>query len=488
MPQDFHLACSAAGLAAGCSPTSLKIISHFRDVAGEVHAAPGKLDPGSSRGIYHGNMDVNEQMRADWNRRAREDVHFYVAFGRRSQEEQDFLASAAEATSALEAEFSRLPPSAPENRSALEIGCGPGRLMRPMSRHFGEIHGVDISDEMVRLACDQLKDIPHAHVQVTPDSRLRMFRDGSFDFVYSYVVFQHIPNRDVVLNYLREAGRVLKPGGILRCQLRGTPAMELEMRQEPATWTGCYFSGDEVAAFARRRQLQLVALSGLRTQYMWVTLRKPRARLPEPDFSKVILKDVTAASSGKHSVPQRGREAAVSLWLEGMPDSSDLAGLAVGFDGVLQRGCYISPIGENGGCQFDVVLPSGIRAGSVSVTLHNHEGKLLAGRALIEVTPGPPWEPKVLLVTDSVNIASKYRIEIGVKVTIEDIEHPGEVSFRVDGHPVGWMRIEFKDPIAFTYEFSFYLPVIVKDGERRLDISVSGRALPPVSLQVIRNA
>ena len=35
---------------------------------------------------------------------------------------------------------------------ALEIGCGPGRLMKPLSRNFGEIHGVDVSDEMVRLA------------------------------------------------------------------------------------------------------------------------------------------------------------------------------------------------------------------------------------------------------------------------------------------------------------------------------------------------
>jgi hypothetical protein len=27
-------------------------------------------------------MDVNEQMRTDWNRRAREEAHFCVAFGR----------------------------------------------------------------------------------------------------------------------------------------------------------------------------------------------------------------------------------------------------------------------------------------------------------------------------------------------------------------------------------------------------------------------
>jgi SAM-dependent methyltransferase len=432
-------------------------------------------------------MDVNEQMRADWNRRAREDVHFYVAFGRRSQQEQEFLESAAEVTSALEPEFSRLPPESAGKRSALEIGCGPGRLMRPMSRHFGEIHGVDISDEMIRLANDQLKDVPHARAHLTPDSSLSMFADGSFDFVYSYIVFQHIPSRDVVLNYLGESGRVLKPGGILRCQLRGTPPLDSEMGRNSATWTGCHFSGNEVAAFARENQLQLVALSGLQTQYMWVTLRKPPARLPEPDFSHLTLKAVTAASSGQRSVPQRGREAAVSLWIDGMPEASHLATLAIGFDGVLQPGCYISPIGENGGCQVDVVLPRGLRTGSVAVTLHRYDGALLAGPVPIEVTPGPPWEPKILSVTDGTNILAKFRIEEGgVKVTIEDLERPEEVSFLVDGRPVEHLQYVCNDPITSTYEFAFHPSPKVKNGDRRLDISISGRVLSSVTLQVAR--
>ncbi len=433
-------------------------------------------------------MDVNEQMRSDWNRRAREDVHFYVAFGRRSQQEEEFLASAAEVTSSLETEFSRLPPAPPEARSALEIGCGPGRLMRPMSRHFGEIHGVDISDEMIRLAIDRLKDIPHAHAHVTPDSSLSMFADGSFDFVYSFIVFQHIPNREVVLNYMREAGRVLKPGGILRCQLRGTPPLDSEMARETSTWTGCHFSGEQVAAFARQHGLQLVSLSGLQTQYMWVTLRKPPAFLPHPDFSHLVLKAVTAASSGKHSVPQRGREAAVSFWIEGMPESSDLAVLVAGFDGVLRPGCYISPIGENGGCQFDAVFPSGVRTGSVPVTLHDHQGTLLAGPVPIEVIAGPPWNPKVISVTDGINILSNFRIEQGgVKVTIEDLERPEEVSFLIDGRAVEHQQYVSIDPITSTYEFAFHPSPKVKNGDRRLDISISGRALSPIILEVARS-
>ena len=35
-------------------------------------------------------------MRADWNQRAREDAHYYVAFGGRDQDEAEFLATAAD--------------------------------------------------------------------------------------------------------------------------------------------------------------------------------------------------------------------------------------------------------------------------------------------------------------------------------------------------------------------------------------------------------
>src|ERR1700682_4929889 len=138
-------------------------------------------------------MSVSERMRADWNQRAREDAHYYVAFGGRDQDEAGFLATAADVLRSLEAQLKRLPAKA--NRRAwraLEIGCGPGRLIKPLSRHFGEIHGVDVSDEMIRIARERLKDVPHAHVEVTNGATLAHFDDESIDFVYSYAVFQHI--------------------------------------------------------------------------------------------------------------------------------------------------------------------------------------------------------------------------------------------------------------------------------------------------------
>src|SRR5258707_10142317 len=112
-------------------------------------------------------------MRSDWDRRACEDAFYYVAFAHRGQSRDEFLASASRNVGIFEAELVRLADRRP--RRALEIGCGPGRLMLPMSRHFDEIHGVDISAEMVKLAQETLAGTPHAHARVTPESDLERF-------------------------------------------------------------------------------------------------------------------------------------------------------------------------------------------------------------------------------------------------------------------------------------------------------------------------
>src|SRR3984957_14124613 len=186
-------------------------------------------------------------MRSDWNDRAREDANYYVAFTRRDQDETEFFAAAADLIRNLESELRRFPAATPPSAlRALEIGCGPGRLMRPMSRHFGEIHGIDVSDEMIAQARARLHDIPHAHLHHTSGSDLSLFPANHFDFVYSYAVFQHIPSADVVFSYLRETERVLKPGGFARLQINGLP----KSARAYTTWEGVRIAGDEVRAFA----------------------------------------------------------------------------------------------------------------------------------------------------------------------------------------------------------------------------------------------
>src|SRR6266852_2911722 len=111
--------------------------------------------------------DLPQQMREEWNQRALEDAHYYVAFARRGQDEDEFFATAAEVVRGLEDELKCLPPGDRRARRALEIGCGSGRLIKPMSVNFSEIVGVYSSDEMVRLPAEKLVNVPNAFPRST---------------------------------------------------------------------------------------------------------------------------------------------------------------------------------------------------------------------------------------------------------------------------------------------------------------------------------
>ena len=44
--------------------------------------------------------------------------------------------------------------------------------------------------------------------------------ETQFDFAYSNIVFQHIPSREVIENYVSEVHRLLRPGRCLSFRFR----------------------------------------------------------------------------------------------------------------------------------------------------------------------------------------------------------------------------------------------------------------------------
>jgi len=77
-------------------------------------------------------------------------------------------------------------------RSALDFGCGVGRLAIPMSRRVGQVTGVDIAPTMIDLATRHGDAAGLGNVQYRTLSEARA-REETFDFVYSLIVLQHIP-------------------------------------------------------------------------------------------------------------------------------------------------------------------------------------------------------------------------------------------------------------------------------------------------------
>jgi ubiquinone/menaquinone biosynthesis C-methylase UbiE len=416
-------------------------------------------------------------MRADWNERAREDAHYYVAFGRRDQDDSEFLSTAADVIRDLEGELKRF--SAKPLR-ALEIGCGPGRLMRPMSRHFEEIHGVDISDEMVVQAKDKLRDIPWAYPHAASGSDLALFPDAHFDFIYSYAVFQHIPSAEVVFSYLRETVRVLKPGGFARLQINGLP----KTVKTYTTWAGVRISADEIHEFTRAQGVRLLSLTGVETQYMWTSWQKPPSEEVPVDISRCRIRHVVNAFSGEQAVPSTGRLACATLQIESLPAACDLNSLSAFVEGVPGVPCYVGPP-VNGLSQFNVFLPKGVRTGLVPVRV-NWNGERLCADATIRVIPPGPSVPRLVSFSDGVNLVSAQRIESGtMKITIEEVESVDNFVATVDGLPVRGVESLRTDPLASRFEVNFTLPEETKPGGHVLDVKLGNRPLVYTGIEVV---
>lgn len=95
----------------------------------------------------------------------------------------------------------------------LDLGCGIGRLEKPLAPYCKEIHGVDVSDRMIAFARKRLRGIQNVHFCRNNGHDLLIFHSEMFDFAFSLLVIQHLDKLDAYL-YLEELYRVLKKGGM----------------------------------------------------------------------------------------------------------------------------------------------------------------------------------------------------------------------------------------------------------------------------------
>jgi SAM-dependent methyltransferase len=102
--------------------------------------------------------------------------------------------------------------------TALDFGCGVGRLTQALAPHFARAVGVDISPGMLDVARRGNRFPERVSYVSNQTADLRAFQDGTFDLLVSLIVLQHLPP-DIAVGYLREFFRLLAPAGVLVFQL-----------------------------------------------------------------------------------------------------------------------------------------------------------------------------------------------------------------------------------------------------------------------------
>jgi SAM-dependent methyltransferase len=220
-----------------------------------------------------------------WDARAREDAFYFVdntGTYRAADVERFWAQGRRNVETLLAAVGAEVRPG----DVVLDIGCGVGRLTRVLAEDAAHVHAIDVSAEML----DQARELNGHLTNVTwhhgDGTTLHPIEDDSVDAVVSHVVFQHIPDPEITLGYVREMGRVLKPGGWAAFQVSNDPDLHrarVGMRdrlkaavgrapkgQDEPQWLGSAVDLDDVTAAAMEGGMDVDQVAGAGTQFCFV--------------------------------------------------------------------------------------------------------------------------------------------------------------------------------------------------------------------------
>lgn len=113
----------------------------------------------------------------------------------------------------------------------LDLGCGCGRLLRVMARHADvlELHGADVDADAIQF-CKKTFDF--AEFLKLPHAPPTGYQARTFDAIYAYSVFTHLPKtRNVV--WIRELARIAVPGALVVLTTGGRRLVEHYLAGRP---------------------------------------------------------------------------------------------------------------------------------------------------------------------------------------------------------------------------------------------------------------
>jgi len=231
----------------------------------------------------------SKAMRQFWNDRAREDPFYFVDTrrGYGAGERERFSGDADELVDYF---LSGLGVSLRDTDTVLEIGCGIGRFTRVLAHRAGHVIALDVSDQMLARARELCADLGGVRWMLGDGVSLEPLADATVDACVSIVVFQHFPDAEIAFGYVREVGRVLRPGGWAALQVSNDPSVHRRRSgfaaalraltgrgprgiRHPA-WLGSHVELAALRETAEDGGLELAKVWGEGSQYCQVLLRK----------------------------------------------------------------------------------------------------------------------------------------------------------------------------------------------------------------------
>lgn len=239
--------------------------------------------------------DSGTGMKEYWDARAREDA-FYFVDNRLRYRDPDLERFWAAGREDLDRTLGLLGARIDPTDDIVEIGCGVGRITRVLAERGRAVRALDVSRRMLELAREHNGHLDNVEWILGDGMSLAPIETESADVCHSHVVFQHVPDPATTLGYVREIGRVLRPGGWAAFQVSNSPDIHRPApvwRRLPAfalglfgraprgqahpAWLGSSVDLSELETATAAGGATLERVIGAGTQWCLILLSKPAA-------------------------------------------------------------------------------------------------------------------------------------------------------------------------------------------------------------------
>ncbi|MGH2955328.1 MAG: class I SAM-dependent methyltransferase [Solirubrobacterales bacterium] len=233
-----------------------------------------------------------DEMKRYWDARADEDP-FYFVDNRLAYGDPDVEAFWRGGDELLERILGMLEVEIEADDEIVDIGCGVGRMTRVLAARGASVRAIDVSERMLELAREHNANLDGVEWLLGDGHSLKPIADASADVCHSHVVFQHIPDPEVTLGYVREIGRVLRAGGWAAFQVSNAPTVHRRSAglarlrgllaslvgraprgQSHPAWRGSAVDLDEVRRVAEEAGMEVERVVGAGTQFCFVLVRR----------------------------------------------------------------------------------------------------------------------------------------------------------------------------------------------------------------------
>jgi hypothetical protein len=220
-----------------------------------------------------------------------------------------------------------------------------------------------------------------------------------------------------------------------------------------------WIAEEDLLAQFKEQGWHVLSSEGAKTQYLWVTARKPCEDSAGSEVGQSISVESVVGNSGSREIVAGGPLGFATMMVSGLADSlCSITHLSVLVGGSLVPIRYISPRRTGDLRQLNIQIPRSIGLGQQPLIIYFGD-RAVSSPFLVDIHPSPPLRPFLVSITDGEEVTIHDKVRHGrVQVTISGCTDIATFRAVTAGQTLQNIGTFCEDPIEQRYKINLITP------------------------------